>query len=113
LGLGGEDEAAQALPTAVQRFIDSMSGRGPGHLNAAWITADQARPHVEAVVPAILYGLTRTDTVTRARQLLVDIGPRAAPYVKTGLDQLRREAGTDPTVQRGIRLAEQLLSGWR
>ncbi len=113
VGLGSADEGAPALPPRVQRFVESMHAARRDKLNAAWISAKQASAHLEAVVPAIVNGLTRADTMAQARQLLAKIGPRAAPYVRTELNRLKREVGADPGLQRAVRSLEQLLSGWR
>ena len=114
LGLGDTSEgSAGTLPPRVQRFVEAMYTSGRGQLNSAWIDARLAREHLEEVVPAIVHGLTRKETMVQARQLLADIGPRAAPYVRSQLDRLKRDAAADQTLQRATRPLEQLLSSWR
>ena len=114
VGLGSSaEETAETLPPRVQRFIDSMYGKGRGQLNGAWINAKEAVAHLEVVVPALAHALTRQETMAQARRLLTEIGPRAAPYVRTELQRLRREAAADPILQRATRSLEQLLGGWR
>ncbi|MBT3266613.1 hypothetical protein HN371_05625 [Candidatus Poribacteria bacterium] len=111
-GLGNASSTAAKLPGRVQRFITAMKG-GRNLLSGAWITAQEARQYLPQTVPALVAGLSRREHMKGAQDLLVDIGPRAAPYLRTELTRLQKEAREDPTLGRAVRQVEELLRTWR
>ena len=111
-GLGSASSTTASLPGRIQRFITAMNG-DRNILSGAWITAQEARAYLADTVPALVAGLSRRAHMKGAQQLLVDIGPRAAPYLRTELGRLQKEARTDPTLGRAVRQVEELLRSWR
>ena len=111
-GLGSASSTTASLPGRVQRFITAMNA-GRNVLSGAWITAQEARQYLAQTVPALVAGLSHRVHMKGAQDLLVDIGPRAAPYLRTELTRLQKEAREDPTLGRAVRQVEELLRTWR
>ena len=116
LGLGIAAAAAPTeaeIPARVAAFIDQIAKHQRGRFTGRWVTAQDARVHPEVVIPALIVALQHDQTRTKARQLLVEVGPAAAPHVQKEVDRMKTELATDPTLERTIQVVEQLMRGWR
>ena len=101
----GKDAPTEAeIPARVAAFIDQIAKHQRGRFTGRWATAQDARVYPEAVIPALIVALQHDQTRTKARQLLVEVGPAAAPHVQKEVDRMKTELATDPTLERTIQI---------
>ena len=96
-GLGGGPTESASVPPRVARFVEELD-KGARAMTTGWISAAEARQYASTTVPALAGALAYERTYAAARQLLLDIGPMGAPYLRQELE--REHSGTPLDVRR-------------